>query len=264
MPFPESPRVVYSRNPLAEVICKIQFPPILKIASEPPAAFQDAIRSDYPRYQEASAPGIQLPPNMPAELRRLVQGLGPPRTGPIEHHFSSEDGKWTVSLTRDSVALRTTSYQRWEQFRERFLQADAALKQTYQPAAYVTRVGLRYIDVICRSMLGLNNEPWAHLLRPHIAGEFSAEAIAGGIDSAERNVHVKLNDDQYVTLKSGLVANPQREQCFMIDSDFHTHKRTESAHVIRKLDSFNRMGGDLFRWCIDERLHRALGPQPVT
>lgn len=264
MPFPDSPRVVYGRNPLAEVTCKIQFPPVLRIDSETPAAFQDAIRDEYPRYQEASAAPVQLPPNVPAEMRRFVQGLGLPRSGPAQHQFSSEDGKWSVTLTRESLALRTTNYERWEQFRERFSRANEALVQIYRPAAYVTRVGLRYVDVICRSKLGLENEPWRRLLKPHIAGEFSAEEIADGIDSATRNVHVKLNDeDHYVTLKSGLVSTPG-EQCFMIDSDFHTHKRTESTHVLRKLDSFNRMGGQLFRWCIDERLHQALGPKPAA
>jgi uncharacterized protein (TIGR04255 family) len=47
MTFPEdSPRVIYGRNPLEQVICQIRFPTILKIDTELPAAFQEQIRSD--------------------------------------------------------------------------------------------------------------------------------------------------------------------------------------------------------------------------
>ena len=37
-PFPDTPRVVYNKNPLFEVLCQLRFPHILRIETEIPAA----------------------------------------------------------------------------------------------------------------------------------------------------------------------------------------------------------------------------------
>src|SRR6266852_706318 len=47
-PFPEFTRVIYQRNPLVEVVCQLRFSPILRIDTDPPAEFQDRIRSAFP------------------------------------------------------------------------------------------------------------------------------------------------------------------------------------------------------------------------
>ncbi|MBL8785507.1 MAG: TIGR04255 family protein, partial [Deltaproteobacteria bacterium] len=50
--IPESPRVIYASNPLADVICQVRFPRILRIDNELPADFQDAIRGQFPHFAE--------------------------------------------------------------------------------------------------------------------------------------------------------------------------------------------------------------------
>jgi uncharacterized protein (TIGR04255 family) len=263
MGFPDSPRVVYRKNPLAEVTCSLRFPSILKIDSESPAAFQDAIRTDYPLYAEAPLANAQIPPNLPPEMVKFVQGLGAFGQVGRRHEFATDDRKWQITLTREALALKTTEYRRWEEFRERFLTVNDAFERLFRPASYV-RVGLQYVDVIRRSALRLEGVSWAELLKPHIAGELSVPEIAEQIDSASRQVHIRIDDSEtYVTIKSGIAfAEPAKEKCFLIDSDFHTHGRTEKPHVPSTLDTFNRMAGRLFRWCIHQRLHDALEPQP--
>ena len=54
MPFPKVKRFVYKTNLLDEVICQVRFPPILKIDTETPAAFQEVLRSSYPYLTESS------------------------------------------------------------------------------------------------------------------------------------------------------------------------------------------------------------------
>lgn len=98
MPFPDTQNFVYENNPLAKVVCQLQFPPILKIDTELPSMFQDSIRDEYSSYSELptfqfnfqlplqpeqlvlSAPSIGLnrPGQIPQEiLRRLTQqGFG--------------------------------------------------------------------------------------------------------------------------------------------------------------------------------------------
>jgi uncharacterized protein (TIGR04255 family) len=262
MTFPDSERVVYGQNPLAEVVAQLRFPPILKIDSEPPAAFQDAIRMHYPEYSDA-APAPALPDNLPPQILNMIKGFAPSQSGGRQHQFSSEERDWQVTLTRQSLELRTTSYRRWEDFRSRLVNLTAELERNYQPSMY-GRVGLRYVDVVRRSLLGLKDVPWLELLNPQVAGELSAPEF-GKIDSASRQIHCELEgDNRYLTLKSGIaLAEPDKEKCFLIDADFHTHKRTETQNVFNIVDAFNRMSGNFFRWCIKRRLHEALRPEKI-
>ena len=59
--YSDKPRCRYGANQLAEVICQFYFPEIPSIAAETPAAFMEAIREQYPRFQrrmEIPAPKI--------------------------------------------------------------------------------------------------------------------------------------------------------------------------------------------------------------
>ena len=39
--FPNSPRVIYERTPLRQVICQLRFRMILRVTAETPAVFQE-------------------------------------------------------------------------------------------------------------------------------------------------------------------------------------------------------------------------------
>jgi uncharacterized protein (TIGR04255 family) len=133
MTFPDSPRVIYRQNPLVEVICQLKFPPILKIESEPPAAFQESIRKEYPMMQEGSSDQPPLPPPIAKLLGQAVPGF----FQGTSYTFLSEDGKWKVVLTREFLALSTGHYTRWEEFRLKLGVAVAALVAIYEPSFFV-------------------------------------------------------------------------------------------------------------------------------
>jgi uncharacterized protein (TIGR04255 family) len=266
MPLPESNRVVYSCNPLTEVTAQLRFPPILKIEAEAPAQFQDAIRGRYQSYREARPAG-QLPAELPPQVRNLIQGMGA-AVGPVQHVFETQDRGSSVTLSRDSLTLKTTAYTRWEIYRAELEDARAAFEQIYRPAFY-SRLGLRYVDVIRRSILGLNDMPWSELLNAAIGGELSSPEFGESVDSAQRQLHCSLpGEDCFLWLRTGIPPEPGKvgpptERCFLIDCDFHTHGQTEINHVTTKLDTFNRASGNLFRWAIRDRLRDALQPQPL-
>jgi uncharacterized protein (TIGR04255 family) len=261
MVLPESNRVVFSRNPLAEVTVQLRFPPILRIESEAPAHFQEAIRTAYPLYRKVRS--SQLPPDLPAPVRNLIQGMGA-AAGPIQHLFETQDRTLVVSLSCEALSFKTTGYSRWEAFLEQLDALRSTLEQVYRPASY-SRVGLRYVNIVRRSILGLQNVSWSNLLNPSIGGALTASEIADNIDSASSELHCKLDgENSFVTLRTGIaLAEPEKEKCFFINCDFHTHKRTEIANVTATLNHFNRTAGNLFRWAIREQLHDALQPQPL-
>lgn len=258
MPFPSTERVIYGKNPLRAVICQLRFPPILRIETETPADFQEEIRHLYPSYTEPvlSLPA-GLPPQTPRELARELRTYSP-------HRFESEDEKWTISLGKNFLAMSTTGYERWEDFATRLDVPLGALKAVYSPA-FFERIGLRYQDLIVKADLGLENESWSELLQPHIAGALSSpngvpEAV---LETASRFVVALEEHETKIQVRHGLAeeeSGSAGKPAYMIDSDFFSAARTGVDDAPDILEYFHRFSGSLFRWCLRDRLHRAMEP----
>ncbi len=264
MPIPASERVIYAINPLVEVICQVRYPTVFRIESEPPVAFQESLRDLFPIAQQKQIATL-VPPELLSLLPEPASRSLPLMTA---YDFTSRDGNWTVSLTRDFLALTARKYIRWEQFRELFNQAAEALQRAYAVRFYV-RVGLRYQDVICRSQLGMEDVAWRDLLRPSIAGELGEPDIAEEVIERLTVTRLRLpQQEAFVRLQHGLVTYRQTsesagEVCYLIDADFFTERQVEVQDVDGVLDYLNQQAGNLFRWCISQKLHHALQPRHV-
>lgn len=262
MSFPEVPRVIYQVNPLEEVICQLRFPAILRLDTEPPAAFQEQIRAEYPFYESKSP--LRLPAGLPPNLAQmLIADL--PLGGQRSHEFTSKDRSWSLNLTREFLALTCRSYERWEDFRARLKEACDALHKLYSPALF-TRLGLRYRDVIRRSRLQLEETPWSELLQPGISGVLGRPETAPFVKNAATAFLIDLSQEAaQVQVSSGLGLDAQtNEIAFVIDADFFTEQPTELSDVFNRLNSLNRQAGFFFRWCITDRLHQAMQPRFVS
>jgi len=260
MPFPDSQRVIYKRNPLEMVICQFRFPTVLRIDTELPVRFQELISREYPIFNERTQNELQLPPEVQQVARSLSQ------LNKREFEFVSEDGSWTVSLTSDFLALITNSYDRWETFQDHLKGPFDALMQIYPPL-FFTRVGLRYRNGLKRSKLAIDNETaWSELLQPHIAGELASVSMGLEVIDRATNVLINLgNDSGRVTLRHGTGKDTtDNETVYVIDSDFHTEKRLKQDEIFSTLTDFNRNGRHLFKWCITDKLHNAMDPTPIT
>ena len=257
MPFPASDRVIYTRNPLTEVVCQLRFPPILTIETELPARFQEAIRDRFPLLTEAQP---ALPQGFPANLAKLLPaGIRTQRV----YEFSSEEPRWKLTLSKDWIALSCTRYEHWESFREMLRPALDALLRQYRPS-FFTRIGLRYVNLIQRSVVGLKDVNWSDLIRGYIAPEMSTP-IAGELVDTDHTLIVRLDDKGgKVRVYHGLAQHESGEQVYLIDNDFSTEQKTEVADATNKLDHFHQQSGNLFRWCIADRLHNAMEPNAVV
>jgi uncharacterized protein (TIGR04255 family) len=260
MPFPESRRVSYAKNPLDKVICQLRFPPILKIDSEPPAAFQDVIRKDYPMYGEnvTIQQGINIgmnPQNQQEIIKRLIN---PPAIK--NHEFRSPDNGFQINLTRTFLSLSTNKYISWEDFSKRFKEIYDAFIKLYSPPFFI-RIGLRYIDIIDRAALKLNNTDWKELIKPHFLG-LLAEIDDTCVTNFNNNYVISLTDkESFLNLSTSFVYKAATsEKCFMISSDFNTPKRIEYSNVFEKLDFLHVRATRLIRWGITDKLHNAMGP----
>lgn len=262
MSFPDVPRVIYQINPLDAVFCQLRFPAILKIDTEPPAAFQEMIRTEYPFY-EAKSP-IRVPAGVSPNMAQMILA-DLPLGGLNNHAFDSKDHTWILNLTREFLTLTCRAYQRWESFRDRLKEACDALNKHYNPP-FFTRTGLRYRDVIRRSRLQLENTSWSELLQPWISGLLGMPETAERVKYAQALFALELAEEgARVQFQSGLAVEEQtNETVFVIDADFFTEQQTEPADVFNRLNILNRYARRFFRWCITDRLHDAMQPRPVS
>jgi uncharacterized protein (TIGR04255 family) len=252
------------------VICQLRFPPILRIDAELPATYQESIRQEYPLFQEKAG-------ELPAQVLEQIAKTLPPGiadsifpTGKA-YEFRSDDKQWIVSLTKDFLALTSTNYRRWEDFKAHLKTPFEALIEHYKPA-FFSRIGLRYQNQIQKSTLGLENHHWSDLLTPVIAAELNSPDIAtDDIEEAGHIVVIRLEGDlgrvrMQHGLSRGLQEKDRKEKghkAYLIDNDFFTEQKTENQNAWDTLDKFNQQSGRLFRWCITDQLHKAMEPQPV-
>ena len=126
--------------------------------------------------------------------------------GNLRFQFLSSDGEWTVSLTREFVALSTTNYTSWEEFRENMGLVIRALLDVYTPA-FITRVGLRYQNVIDRKSLNLEGCAWKRLIEGYVLGPLAENKVAEAVAEHRNTLGVRLEgQNDFVRLEHGLVA----------------------------------------------------------
>lgn len=262
MLFPEVKRVIYKKNPLDRVICQLRFPPILRIDAETPVEFQDRVRKEFPYYSKKNELAMGVPSRVREQIPNELLGEILRTADTKNHEFSSEDGQWKINLTRTFIALSTDRYGVWEDFKQKLEIPLKTLINVYSPSHF-SRIGLRYRDVIQRSVLGLNGVSWTDLLQPQILGVLVDSEIEKSVENLESVYEISLPDgESAVRLSTQLTRNRDKgEVCYVIDSDFFKIKKTPTDDVIGKLDDFNKHASRLFRWCLTERLHKSMEPQ---
>ena len=255
-----SERCLYRAHQLAEVICQFRFPEILSISANPPVAFQEAIRDQFPQYsrrQETPAPKLT---GTPGNL--TVQNQAPV----INHQFVSADGKWRVNLTGTFISLSCNSYTRWEDFAARLDKPLASFIQIYKPA-YFERVGLRYLNFISRFDLGLEGVPFRDLIAPCYLGPMVEEDVAESgiirntVDaefSLRGGCRLKVHAGPGMTKRNG---KADQELKFVFDQDLYMPGQLQLNLAVGALQTLHHQADSVFRGAITDRLHEAMDPE---
>lgn len=258
MLFPDVERKIYQLNPLDQVVCQFRFHPILRIESEIPVKFQEAIREDFPilndaiNIQQKEISNSIIPKEIIEKFNKIDRS----------YEFSSIDKKWVVTLNRTSLSLICNDYKRWEDFYKMFKKPLDALMEIYSPKQIV-RVGLRYVNVIRRSQLELVDCNWNDLLKPAILGLLGENSFSKNIDNFSIVNELQLNDDcDKVTIRTKFVKHiTEDEYCIMIDNDFFSTQHITSKEAVEKIELFNKEASKVIRWCISQKLHDAMLPE---
>lgn len=254
-------RVIYNKNPLAEVILQVKFPTILSINSNEPAAFQDAIRQEYPIYQLAieNQQAINLPIGGNALFPPIIQ-----QQQHKNHQFISSDGEYKVNLTSGFISLSTLNYSCWEVMLSHFENPFKKFLELYSPP-FLERVGLRYIDAFSREELDLKDKEWRDLIQPEWLGAIPAveekRVLSSGIDIE----YLLDNNVSRVKVHAGLGnINGKQEQVYIIDSDFIHISNIKPDEFFGIVDYLHNNSGRFIRSAITDILHQAMIPGELT
>ena len=251
MLFSDRPRVHYEKTSLHEVICQVRFPAILSINTKSPADFQESIRAAFPQYiarQETVAP-----PQKPAAQV-------------TNHHFISADNRWKVNLTQDFISLSTLHYTGWEDFARQLDKVLAAFIQVYNPA-FFQRVGLRYVNIISRKQLALEDYAWTELLAPAYCGPMLQEDVREDMfSSCMLDFTVKPDSSCVAHIRSGpsrIKVNapnaPQDpEMKFLLDMDTSMSGQLPCTLAAGALETLHAHAGRLFEGAITDTLRDAM------
>ncbi len=237
-------RCVYTTNPLADVICQLRFPEILTIETSLPAAFQEAIRADFPQYT-------------------ALKEKHPDGKQTNNYVFMTKDGAYRVNLTSRFISLTCAKYTCWEDFAAMLDKPLAAFIQIYKPA-YFERIGLRYLNFISRNALGLQDTPYRELINPCYLGVLALETVSEpatarstvDADTALRGgCRVKLHAGPGKVKHAG---KEDPEVKFILDLDLYMPGNIDVNLSAGSLQTLHSQSYGLFRGAITDTLHDAM------
>ena len=264
MLFSKHPRTVYANAPAHEVICQFRFPTILSINDTEPAAFQDAIREDFPQFIRRED---VVPPQM--------AGMGGPnpqikQQKPVtNYHFVSADNLWKINLTQNFIALSTLRYTGWEEFASELDKPLAEFIRIYKPA-YFERVGLRYVNIISREKLSLRDSAWKELIAPAYLGAMAEEDVREeDVLNSAVDIQCKLDSSCAAKVHAGpgrLRQNrpdaPQDTEIkFILDMDLSMGGQVSCNLSAGGLETLHAHATKLFEGAITDALRTAMQPE---
>lgn len=253
----EYKRVRYQKSPLIEVIFQLRFPTILSINAKQPMEFQDKIREKYPFYQEGDEQQNEM----------IIGSDGNPvqiKTSSAKNYaFISSDESYKINLTASFISISTLKYTQWEEFRKHIEFVIPIFEAVYKPAFY-TRVGLRYIDVINRENLGLEEVSWNELIEPHVLGIMTPD-IETGIKSYRADAEYQNPENNAATkVHFELVhVNNQKGLSLLIDCDYFSQSTIQKEGVNTVADMLHANSSNFINNAITECLSRAMEPVEI-
>ncbi len=229
----------YHHSPFLTVACRLQFPPILTISHELPAAFQEKLRKTFPLFR-------------PTQDRR-------------GYRFGTQDGTQEIVLTPESLVASTTRFAGWREFQETLTSAIEALRTCYEPV-FCTRASLRFQGLLRPTRYGVTKIQWASLINAKILGPFSLPGQDGPLQGSRHEVVVTLSPSQnrfrlvhgFVEARDPGRANQPGEPAYLLDQDYFTTQRVEWSALMATVEQFEQEAGRFFRLCVTDRLHQAM------
>ena len=215
--LPDPDRSRLPRSPLDLVVCQLRFEARPQVRDAQLAlAIDEALGGAQGRY-------VRLEQVQAQEVNFVVGPGAAPAVGPAQAssgwRLQTADGQWIVSLMPDHVALETTHYTTWEDFRERMHELIDVTVQHIAPGIE-QRLGLRYIDRISE-VEARSPADWTRYLAAELLGLVLHEGLGSAVTAARQQVLLDLNEGYSCTFTHGFLPGEAERLNYVLDYDVH-------------------------------------------
>lgn len=244
----------YKKNFLTNVICRLDFNPILKLKHEEPADFQDIIRHKYSKFfsQNVSKYQIQLTSPDENDVSSTVENFR-------NWIFKDQDEIRQVTLQFDFITLEYKKYSSFLPFLKDFNEILQIFEEIYRPD-YYTKLGLRYINQI--HIKEGNTFDWSGIINKDLYSVIN-NFIENKKEVARSFHNLIINKDDYrIIFRYGMYNSDypnnisQRE--FILDYDCRVEENINCDNVNIRIKKFNEYINNLFERSIEDGLRDIL------
>lgn len=253
-------RTPLAASPLTLVVFQVRFETNLEVSDALTARqFHDLIggrQGDYPVVEPVSNVAVQLATlggADPAVTQRQTAGW----------RFRSEDASWIVSMMPDNVALETSRYEHWEDFRTRLDDVLAATHEHLKPV-FEQRLGLRYVNQLALPEVrqAADWEPW---INRDLLGPLAHERLREGVVFARQQLALDLGDGVSCSLAHGSFPtdSPEAELAYLLDYDVsrQTGQPFDPGEIRSGVEAFNTAALALFQLSVTPAYLEGAGHQ---
>lgn len=240
--FPNISDVTLKEPPLVKVVCQIRFTPILEIAGDKLAEYQELLRKKFPKF--ANKTSIQFD----VKGIRILQATRLPN----EFIFETADGLSNAALGVDFVAFSTKKYSSWQVFESDLGFVLNAFEQVYG-SALATRIGLRYINELQFANTKTDSlNDLVNFLNPDL---LKFENKTWGVPEKTENFVLFREEEEFLALRTRIVSVPKPQ--VTLDYDYYAELDTPTERnkdsVLKIFSRYHQVIYNAFRWSIREK-----------
>lgn len=245
--------ICYDKNFLKDVIFRIDFSPILKINTELPVEFQEAIKKELPVLE------IQNLEEVEAEFR-FPGPMSTKTTNIPQYIFSNKETGIRVTLNFESLIIHYRKYDTYENFKKIVELAYDQFQKKYSPIAF-KRIGLRFVNEIVfeeGNPFDWNNYIAKPLVEPIENFFDDQKTISRSIGQTIQNKENHILKFTYGIYNKTSFPAPIARKEFILDYDCNTQVLEES-NVMPFLKTFHDEIQALFEKSITDELRNYMG-----
>ena len=247
MHFDSFKPIEHRPSTLYNVIFKISFPDILRIASEQPILFQDSVMKEgYTEFEQGST----------SNLSERVENYLPDDFKVF--HFFTEQGDWDCVLSRNSLGLRCLSnYVNYSDFRQKLERILQIFCEIYT-VPYLTSVSIKH-DNMVNSVFLPNLQVDLQSFIPEYIFPMLKTSIANNVLSLQTQSVFDDSEIRAVVTHSllqvsGIFAQKQvsNELSYVVEADCFYEQKTgvRIDEILSKYDRLHELWWNIFQWSI--------------
>ena len=130
----------------------------------------------------------------------------------------------------------------------------------------LTRIGLRYVNSISKSALGLSeNVLWSDLINVHLLGMMGDSKLSQNIKGMNSNVILKCDNDINMQIQTGIFVKMDNtsDEVFLIDNDTFSTRKNTTDDVMNLLNSLHEEPRKFLHYAITEKLRNIMEPEVI-